>query len=90
MTPESVTPPVEFDASLLGRLAAERGWPVVPTAAGHDAGVLSDHGVRTAMLFVRNPTGISHSPREHATTEDCLAGVTALADTLAALTGAAP
>ena len=37
--------------------------------------------VPTAMLFVRNPTGISHSPEEFATLEDCLAGVEAL-DTL--------
>jgi N-carbamoyl-L-amino-acid hydrolase len=34
------------------------------------------------MLFVRNPTGISHSPDEHADMLDCLAGVAALADTL--------
>jgi N-carbamoyl-L-amino-acid hydrolase len=38
------------------------------------------------MLFVRNPTGISHSPQESATVTDCLAGVEALADTLALLT----
>ena len=41
------------------------GAPVLPTGAGHDAGVLSAH-VPTAMLFVRNPTGVSHSPAEHA------------------------
>ena len=34
------------------------------------------------MLFVRNPTGVSHSPDEHAGTADCLAGVDALADAL--------
>jgi N-carbamoyl-L-amino-acid hydrolase len=34
------------------------------------------------MLFVRNPTGVSHSPVEAATMPDCLAGVQALADTL--------
>jgi N-carbamoyl-L-amino-acid hydrolase len=34
------------------------------------------------MLFVRNPTGVSHSPDEHAEMADCLAGVDALADTL--------
>ena len=34
------------------------------------------------MLFVRNPTGVSHSPEEHAETADCLAGVEALADAL--------
>ncbi|MGZ4684780.1 hypothetical protein [Oryzihumus sp.] len=30
------------------------------------------------MLFVRNPTGVSHSPAEHAEHADCLAGVEAL------------
>ena len=30
------------------------------------------------MLFVRNPTGVSHSPAEHADLTDCLAGVVAL------------
>ena len=60
---------------------------MIPTAAGHDAGILAAAGVPTAMLFVRNPTGISHSPDEHASTADCLAGVTALADTLERLVG---
>jgi len=31
------------------------------------------------MLFVRNPTGISHSPAEFAEPEDCHRGVEALA-----------
>ena len=39
-----------------------------------------------AMLFVRNPTGVSHSPAEHAEIPDCLVGVSALADTLGRLT----
>ena len=39
------------------------------------------------MVFVRNPTGVSHSPDEHAETADCLAGVEALADVLAELAG---
>jgi N-carbamoyl-L-amino-acid hydrolase len=34
------------------------------------------------MLFVRNPTGVSHSPAENATEEDCVAGIEALATTL--------
>lgn len=34
------------------------------------------------MLFVRNPTGVSHAPTEHAEPADCLAGVEALADVL--------
>ena len=87
MTPESVTPEVTFDAELAARIAAPAGWPVIPTAAGHDAGVLSGAGIPSAMIFVRNPTGVSHSPEESAALEDCLAGVEALADTLALLTG---
>jgi N-carbamoyl-L-amino-acid hydrolase len=34
------------------------------------------------MLFVRNPTGVSHAPEEHAEPADCLAGVEALAAVL--------
>ena len=64
------------------------GWgdvPVIPTMAGHDAGILSAAGVPTAMMFVRNPTGISHSPEEFAPMSDCLSGVEALADALEVL-----
>jgi N-carbamoyl-L-amino-acid hydrolase len=85
VTAESVTAAVGFDPALAARVAADHeggDWPVVPTAAGHDAGILSAAGVPTAMLFVRNPTGVSHSPEEHAETADCLVGVSALADTL--------
>jgi N-carbamoyl-L-amino-acid hydrolase len=53
--------------------------PLLGTGAGHDAGILATHGVPTAMLFVRNPTGISHSPEEFAERDDCHAGVEALA-----------
>jgi beta-ureidopropionase / N-carbamoyl-L-amino-acid hydrolase len=35
------------------------------------------------MLFVRNPTGVSHSPAEHAEMADCNVGATALADVMA-------
>ena len=38
------------------------------------------------MLFVRNPTGISHSPEEHAEEADVEAGALALTDVLADLT----
>jgi N-carbamoyl-L-amino-acid hydrolase len=79
---ESASAAVTFDAALAGRLAGPRGLPVLPTAAGHDAGVLSEAGIPTAMLFVRNPTGVSHAPDEHADTADCLDGVDALADVL--------
>jgi beta-ureidopropionase / N-carbamoyl-L-amino-acid hydrolase len=88
---ESVTAPVEFDPALRARLAAAlaaQGMvaPVLPTGAGHDAGVLAAR-LPAAMLFVRNPTGVSHSPAEHAEPADCEAGVTALAAVLAELAG---
>ena len=88
--PESVTPAVRFDPDLRETLAsslAARGIraPVLPTGAGHDAGVLAAR-VPTAMLFVRNPTGVSHSPAEHAEPNDCAAGVEALAAVLEDLT----
>jgi N-carbamoyl-L-amino-acid hydrolase len=83
VTAESVSPVVDFPAGLRDRLAGVLdGAPILPTGAGHDAGVFSDAGIPTAMLFVRNPTGISHSPAEHAEMDDCLAGVDALATVL--------
>jgi N-carbamoyl-L-amino-acid hydrolase len=86
VTAESVSPEVTFDTSLAAQLAKKLGGvPILPTGAGHDAGVLSAH-VPTAMLFVRNPTGVSHSPAEHATDADCEAGVEALATVLSDLT----
>ncbi|MFC0508336.1 allantoate amidohydrolase [Micromonospora costi] len=84
LTEESATSLVAFDGGLAERLARLLDAPVLPTGAGHDAGVLSGH-LPTAMLFVRNPSGVSHSPAESATDEDCAAGVVALARVLAEL-----
>ncbi|QKJ21271.1 allantoate amidohydrolase [Microbacterium hominis] len=82
---ESWSGQVVFDPALRDRLAASLGGvPALPTGAGHDAGVLAGH-VPTAMLFVRNPTGVSHSPEEHATLDDCVAGVVALTEVLRGL-----
>ncbi|MGV9688135.1 allantoate amidohydrolase [Streptomyces sp. NPDC003444] len=93
---ESFTPVVDFSHALRDELsrilgdaaAATTGItgpsgkvPVLGTGAGHDAGILSE-SIPTAMLFVRNPTGVSHSPAEFAAEDDCLAGVRALADVL--------
>ena len=78
VTAESVSGSVAFDAGLARRIAADHedgDWPIIPTMAGHDAGILSAAGIPTAMLFVRNPTGVSHSPAEHAEMADCLVGV---------------
>jgi N-carbamoyl-L-amino-acid hydrolase len=81
--PESYTPLVRFDENLRDRITGALGSagitaPVLPTAAGHDAGFLAAR-IPTAMLFVRNPTGVSHSPAEYAEQADCEAGVHALA-----------
>ncbi|MFF7738013.1 allantoate amidohydrolase [Streptomyces sp. NPDC007984] len=87
---ESYTPVVEFDHALRDELARILGTdtdltvPVLGTGAGHDAGILSG-SIPTAMLFVRNPTGVSHSPAESASEDDCVAGVLALADVLEGL-----
>lgn len=84
---ESFGGPVTFDPELRDQLA---GWlgdvPRIPTGAGHDAGILADR-VPTGMLFVRNPTGISHAPDEYAEPADCAAGSRALATVLERLCG---
>jgi N-carbamoyl-L-amino-acid hydrolase len=83
MAVESVSLETAFDVPLRDRLSRLLdGAPVLPTGAGHDAGVLAAAGVPTAMLFVRNPSGVSHSPAEYASDEDCAAGVVALASVL--------
>lgn len=85
ITEESFSATVDFDAALRDELRAV--LPTAPrlgTGAGHDAGILEDH-VATAMLFVRNPTGVSHSEEEHVEDTDAETGAAALADALAHL-----
>jgi len=86
ITRESFSPKVSFDPELRERMSRLLGAPVLPTGAGHDAGVLAGR-VPAGMLFVRNPSGISHSPAEQASAADCAAGVSALAAVLADLAG---
>lgn len=86
VTEESRTPAQYFDVTLSEHVAGLLpGAPLLATGAGHDAGVLAEAGVSSAMLFVRNPTGISHSPEEFADDADCETGGAALADVLADL-----
>jgi beta-ureidopropionase / N-carbamoyl-L-amino-acid hydrolase len=97
---QSRTPPVVFAGDLRERVSRALGAvpllddapipggvPQLATGAGHDAGILAAK-VPAAMLFVRNPTGVSHSPAEHADPDACVAGVRALAAVLADLAGA--
>ncbi len=86
---ESSSPVVRFEPQLRARVArlvggAAESAPTLDTGAGHDAAVLAS-AVPTAMLFVRNPTGISHAPEEYAEPADCHTGTLALADVLADL-----
>jgi N-carbamoyl-L-amino-acid hydrolase len=89
----SADPGSTFDAGLREALHARAAAAGVAAAdlaayAGHDAGVLARH-LPAAMLFVRNETGISHNPAEHADEADCLAACEVLARTLLAATGGA-
>jgi beta-ureidopropionase / N-carbamoyl-L-amino-acid hydrolase len=85
---ESWTPATPFDPALSDRCAAVLGdAPRLASGAGHDAGILAGAGVPTAMLFVRNPTGVSHSPAEFAERDDCLRGVDALSAVVTDLVG---
>ncbi len=85
VTPESVSGAVDFD---VGAGGLDRCGPRRGRLAGHRdpgrprRGSAVGAGIASAMLFVRNPTGVSHSPAEHAEIADCLAGVDALAETL--------
>ncbi len=85
LTEESYSGTVHFDPALQRQLEnALPGAPVLATGAGHDAGVLAGY-VPSGMIFVRNPTGISHSPEEHVEDDDADAGAGALADVLEGL-----
>ena len=90
LTEESWSGTVRFaDGPRAAIAEALGGVPALPTGAGHDAGVLAAVAP-TAMLFVRNPTGVSHAPEEFATAEDCRAGVDALEAALRSLLSSAP
>jgi N-carbamoyl-L-amino-acid hydrolase len=85
---ESWTPATRFDTGFAKQIADAIGndLPLLPSGAGHDAGVLALAGIPTAMILVRNPSGISHAPEEYAEDQDCERGVVALA---AAISGRA-
>ncbi len=84
---ESYEGTAAFDPALRDELVALLdGAPVLPTGAGHDAAVLAPY-VPTAMLYVRNPSGISHSPEEHAEPADIDHGARELARVLRRLAG---
>ncbi|HEX6448053.1 MAG TPA: allantoate amidohydrolase [Trebonia sp.] len=82
VTEESALSRVDFDEGLRDTITGLLpGAPLLATGAGHDAGVLAAL-IPTAMLFVRNPSGVSHAPAEGASDDDCRAGAAALAAVL--------
>lgn len=91
---ESMSGTVNFDSALASRIShalapTVSGAPLLPSGAGHDAGILASH-VPTAMIFTRNPSGISHAPEEHVEDADAAIGVAALTDALADLLSEEP
>lgn len=89
LTEESLSDTVHFDAQLTHALTESvrrhiPDAPLLPTGAGHDAGVLAAV-VPTGMLYVRNPSGISHAPEEYVEDDDAAAGALVLAHALEGL-----
>ena len=89
VTETSNTPPVDFDAGVVSRIAAAAdrlGLPRLdmPSGAGHDARHLAAL-CPTGMIFVPCEKGISHNEAENATPDHLAAGTKVLADVLADL-----
>jgi acetylornithine deacetylase/succinyl-diaminopimelate desuccinylase-like protein len=82
--PASRTEPVAMSGAPLAALRAVLpGAPELVSGAGHDAAVLANAGVASAMLFVRSLNGgASHSPEELSSADDIELGITALAAAL--------
>jgi allantoate deiminase len=78
--------PATMDAGLLElcRSAAEdcgASWRRMPSGAGHDSQLMATR-VPTAMVFVPSVEGLSHTPDEFSTLEDCTRGASVLATAL--------
>ena len=84
------TPPAVMDRDVRGRLceAAEArvpsAWVEMPSAAMHDANVLSEH-VPSGMLFIPSIRGVSHDFAEDSTELDIITGCQVLADAATAI-----
>jgi N-carbamoyl-L-amino-acid hydrolase len=78
LTTASHTEGVTFDP---GVRAAMGELPELVCFAGHDAGILAQR-IPAGMVFVRNATGVSHSPEEHVELDDAAVAATAVLTTL--------
>ena len=70
----SHTEGVTFDLDVL---AAIGDLPRLVCFAGHDAGILAQR-LPAGMVFVRNATGVSHSPEEHVELDDAAVAAEAM------------
>jgi N-carbamoyl-L-amino-acid hydrolase len=75
-------PPVQCDSAVVGALATAcdklgLGYVQMPSGAGHDAMCMASLCPQ-AMIFVPSQGGVSHSPDEYTTPEDCLGGARVL------------
>jgi N-carbamoyl-L-amino-acid hydrolase len=82
LTTASQSPALQFDEKVRTALG---DLPQLVSYAGHDAGILGEK-LPAGMVFVRNPTGISHAPEEAVALEDAAVAATALQRALEALT----
>jgi N-carbamoyl-L-amino-acid hydrolase len=89
ITTASQSAGIEFDAGVRQALREAAGDPVPELIcfAGHDAGVVAERRP-AGMVFVRNPTGISHSPEEQVDLEDAAAAATVMRRALERLSAA--
>jgi N-carbamoyl-L-amino-acid hydrolase len=83
VTVASRSPATPFDRRVRAALG---GRDELLSYAGHDAGVLAAK-LPAGMVFVRNPTGVSHAPEEDVSLEDAAAGATAMLRALEELAG---
>lgn len=86
---EALSRGITFDPAVREALAAACAAlgdpaPSVVCFAGHDAGVLAER-IPTGMVFVRNATGVSHSPEERVELEDAAYAAEAMLAALGAL-----
>jgi N-carbamoyl-L-amino-acid hydrolase len=68
---------------LLSEICSAQGtsYERMPSGAGHDAAVFANHGIPSAMIFVRNEHG-SHNPDEAMAMDDYFLGLDVLAQAL--------
>ena len=77
----SFSPALRKELAGMGAEVTGQPLPEVVCFAGHDAGVIADQ-VPAAMLLVRNPSGVSHSPDEQVELDDAEVAVRIVCEAL--------